>query len=290
MDISVSHLNNRLALQLPAELPLGLVFVVGKVDNLVESSGDPTPVNHGRHRAHFDLVEANYRLRCRLTARATSDGGLHEGDTVRVGGHLMFDSHRADYFLVVRDVEAIGEPTAGEQTATMGQRRAVLASALADVRKRARAAQLAPAELPDWVQKMAPPEVQAAPETEAAGDAPVETGAPDEFPEAALSSELVRFAAGAIESEEEVELKPEIIEKLAPAAMPPLPPRLTSLADRVEAETATATHGEVEPPAPGDYTPRRQQHETDWLVILLIFSFLVLTVAVVVASILLLIR
>jgi len=285
MDISVSHLNNRLALQLPAELPLGLVFVVGKVDNLVENTGDLAPVSHGRHRAYFDLVEANYRLRCRLTARATLDGGLREGDTVRVGGHLMFDSYRADYFLVVRDVEAIGEPAASAETAVMGEKRAVLASALADVKKRARAAQLAPAELPDWVQKIAPPEVQATLET---GETPQETEAPDELPEAALTSELVNFAAVAIESEEEVELKPEIIEKLAPAAMPS--PRPAPPVAQAAAETATGAHRDVELPAPVDYPLRRPRHETDWLVILLIFSFFVLTVAVVVASILLLIR
>ena len=34
MDISVSRLNKRMALQLPAEFPLGLVFVVGEVKNL----------------------------------------------------------------------------------------------------------------------------------------------------------------------------------------------------------------------------------------------------------------
>ena len=269
MDISVSHLNNRLALQLPAELPLGLVFVVGKVDNLAESSDDPSAKNDGRRRAHFDLVETHYRLRCRLTARATADGELHEGDTVRVGGHLTFDSHRADYFLVVRDVEAIGEPAAGAERALVGENRAALASALADVKKRARAAHLAPAELPDWVQKMA------LPEREVAGASPAETETPGAPSEAALSSELVEFATAAIESEEEVELKPEIIEKLAPAAQPPARP---------------AARDDVEAPVAGDYAPRRPRHETDWLVILLMFSFFVLTIAVVVASILLLIR
>lgn len=271
MDISVSHLNNRLALQLPAELPLGLVFVVGKVANLVESTGEPPPHNPDRPQAHFDLVEANYRLRCRLTERATLDGGLHEGDTVRVGGHLIFDSHRANYFLVVRDVEAVSEAAAGAETAIMGEKRAALASALADIKKRARAAQLAPAELPEWVQKMAPPE------TEVGGAALPEAEVRDEIPEATVSNELVEFAAAAIESEEEVELKPEIIEKLTPAG-------------RVEAATITTAQGDVEVPVSGDFARRRPRHETDWLVILLIFSFFVLTIAVVVASILLLIR
>ena len=42
MDISVSQLNNRLALQLPPELPLGLVFVTGKVkDLLIEMGSEP---------------------------------------------------------------------------------------------------------------------------------------------------------------------------------------------------------------------------------------------------------
>ena len=46
MDISVSRLNNRLALQLPTELPLGLVFVVGTVENI-------TWINDGDEQTHI---------------------------------------------------------------------------------------------------------------------------------------------------------------------------------------------------------------------------------------------
>ncbi|HEX6384129.1 MAG TPA: hypothetical protein VF177_05615 [Anaerolineae bacterium] len=293
MDISVSHLNNRLALQLPAELPLGLVFVVGNVDNLVERAEESVLERNGHERTQFDLVEASYRLRCQLAPHATPNDGLQDGDKLRVGGHLMFDSQRADYFLMARDVEVISEPTTdSDDVPALAGKRAALTSTLADVKKRAEAAQLAPADLPTWVQKMAPPEVQAQMEKEAEGEAQMEAAEPNERPQAALSSELVEFASAAMESEEEVELKPEVIEKLAPAAAPPPVPRVVPPAPPIVAPTEAVDemYPNVEPPPSPAYVSPPQRHETDWLVILLIFSFLILTIAVIVASILLVVR
>ena len=56
MDISVSHLNRRMALQIPAEFPLGLVFVVGEVEvdsTLVNEDG--LRVSSGRYFVSFQF-------------------------------------------------------------------------------------------------------------------------------------------------------------------------------------------------------------------------------------------
>ena len=107
MDISVSHLNNRLALQLPAQLPLGLVFVLGNIEKLV--SGD----NDGYPYPQFDLVEKEHRVRCLFSERVVLDVDLQEGNTIRAGGHLIFDPKQADYYLLVRDVETINSGSSG---------------------------------------------------------------------------------------------------------------------------------------------------------------------------------
>lgn len=284
MDISVSRLNNRLALQLPAELPLGLIFVVGIIDNLVESDPESVQDHKSLRFPQFDLIEGTYRLQCRLTPRATPDSDLHPGDRVRVGGHLVFDSHQAGYFLVARDVEVVTEPASPViATRIEDEKRAALKSALANVKKRAEAARLAPAELPVWVQKIAPPEVQETPAIEAGADLLEESAVAEE----PLTNELVEFAASAMESEEEIELRPEIIQKLAPAAVSPHAPRVESPGS---SEAAARTDADQESSLSPAYAALQQRHETDWLVILLIFSFVILTIAIIVASILLLLR
>ena len=88
MDISVSHLNNRLALQLPQELPLGLVFVMGKVQNVVQLPVNDNGRNHQAFQVWFDLIEEGFQLRCALSQRASSEIVLSEGDEIRAGGHL----------------------------------------------------------------------------------------------------------------------------------------------------------------------------------------------------------
>src|SRR5688500_10002614 len=100
-----------MALQLPAELPLGLVFVVGKVTNLAQ------PAN-GHSRPTFQLEDEGYRLNCRLSGRATAETPFNEGDTIRAGGHLVFDSRQATYYLVARDIELLRERPAGQPSLT----------------------------------------------------------------------------------------------------------------------------------------------------------------------------
>ena len=96
MDISVSHLNNRLSLQLPQELPLGLVFVTGTI-SFSDSTAFTELVAHGRYKhIHFDLLDSRHRIRCVLVVRAMVDYDLEIGSRVRVGGHLRFDPQRAD--------------------------------------------------------------------------------------------------------------------------------------------------------------------------------------------------
>lgn len=213
MDVPVSRLNNRMALQLPAELPLGLVFVVGKVVNLAQPAN-----NHGR--ATFQLEDEGYRLNCRLSSRATPETPFNEGDTIRAGGHLAFDPRQATYYLIARDIELLRERPSSQ---------ASLTPILDDVRKRAAAASLAPADLPPWVKEIAPPEIQAElgiqppslEEVAAAGAETEEEGATEET--AGISPELMTFLSKAMDSEEEVELTPEVIANLSP----PLPPNGT---------------------------------------------------------------
>lgn len=210
MDVPVSRLNNRMALQLPAELPLGLVFVVGKVVDLAQ------PAN-GHGRPTFQLEDKGYRLNCRLSSHATPETPFNEGDTIRAGGHLVFDPRQATYYLIARDLELLHERPAGQSSLT---------PILDDVRQRAAAASLAPADLPPWVKEIAPPEIRAElgllpagrEETAAAGE---ETAAEVETKETAgISPELITFLSTAMDSEEEVELTPEVIATLSPRLPP----------------------------------------------------------------------
>jgi hypothetical protein len=56
MDITVSRLNKRMALQLPAEFSLGLVFVVGTVRLAGAGNGD-------ERLREFQLTEGDHNLR-----------------------------------------------------------------------------------------------------------------------------------------------------------------------------------------------------------------------------------
>ena len=148
MDIPVSRLNNRMALQLPAELPLGLVFVVGEVER-PHGGGDDDQIS-------FYLSEKGFLLRCRLSERASREARLTEGSRIRAGGHLAFDPQRAEYYLLARDVEIIEEAVAKAPVvetspgppAVQSGARVPLAPILADITKRAKAASLTPAALP----------------------------------------------------------------------------------------------------------------------------------------------
>lgn len=134
MDISVSRLNNRMALRVPTELPLGLVFVVGRVQNLTPAGDE----------IQFDLVEAEHVIYCRLPQTVASETLLKEGDMARASGQLVFDPHRAAYILLTRDVQVMAEVASG---------RASIMPILSDVRKRAQATTLIRAELPQWVKQ-----------------------------------------------------------------------------------------------------------------------------------------
>jgi hypothetical protein len=222
MDISVSRLNKRMALQLPAEFPLGLVFVVGRVRDVknVDRKGGPP---------YFYISERGYMLRCQLSERALDGITLNEGDLVRAGGHLAFDTLQADYFLLARDIEVLPEHRAS---------RPMMAPILADIKKRSLAASLAPAELPDWVQQIAPPEIREAQKMAEQDDdseeddledtaepptviepqsEPVETAAPESQLPAGFTDDLVTFLSEAMDSPEDVEITQEMVTDLAPA-------------------------------------------------------------------------
>lgn len=216
-DIPVNHLNSRLALQLPAELPLGLVFVVGCVENLLQSSGD----NHNNH-TKFELVEKNHRIQCELSRRAAEESNLTEGTRVRAGGHLAFDSHRARYFLLARDVEQVSTPVirptelSGQKTSGKNIQHALgrqaLTPILADIKRRAEATHLEEAQLPYWVKKLAPTEVK----EELAQLEPTGTVTAVSSTPAPLDNKLLSLLSQAIDSEEEIELTPELLAGLAP--------------------------------------------------------------------------
>jgi hypothetical protein len=234
MDISVSHLNRRMALQIPAEFPLGLVFVVGVVEV------DSALVNTDDLR-EFYLLEEDHHLLCRLSSRAAEGISLKEGDLIRAGGHIAFDQARARYCLLARDVELLSDY---EPSGSPVGELIVVSHQIPDP-------DLAPAPLPQWVKELAPPEVQeewAARNIAAASVALVaarESITPDEVEPAAaalaveswqgfgdgevnltyiteepalaeLSDELIDFLSEAIDSNDVVELTPAILAELSP--------------------------------------------------------------------------
>jgi hypothetical protein len=226
MDIPVSRLNNRMAVQLPAELPLGLVFVVGAVQQLQ---------GNGNGQAGFYLSEGDFQLRCRLSERANQEVRIKEGSRIRAGGHLAFDPQRAEYYLLARDVEIIEEVAA----AATGGARTPMAPILADITRRAKAASLTPATLPAWVKDMAPPEMQpqltGAPadekedddwrtvDWETGDDGPMETTtavAAPTAPDNDFNNELITFLSAAMDQDDDVELTSDLLAELAPQIKP----------------------------------------------------------------------
>jgi hypothetical protein len=198
MDISVSHLNNRLALHLPAQLPLGLVFVLGHIEKLV--SGD-----NGRYPyLQFDLVEKEHRVRCLFSDRMVQDVDLQEGHTIRAGGHLIFDPKKADYYLLVRDVEIINSLAQASVPSTVSK--ADMGLMLEDVRKRAEAAKLVQEDLPPWVKKLAPIEYRDD-QVEANGDINIQESNGNETERKQLAE-----LSAAMESDEDVELTSSLLE------------------------------------------------------------------------------
>ena len=195
MDVSVSHLNNRLALQLPAQLPLGLVFVLGEVEKFVDE-------DNGRSiQKRFELVEKEHQVRCVLSERVALEVDVEEGDTIRAGGHLVFDSTRADYYLLVRDVEIVPPQPPLNITS------AVARAELEDVRKRAESAKMAQSDLPPWVKKIAPAEFREE-ITDANSDV---VSVPESNGSEAETRQLAQLSA-AMDSDEDVELTSGLLE------------------------------------------------------------------------------
>ncbi|UCG24540.1 MAG: hypothetical protein JSW55_00610 [Chloroflexota bacterium] len=242
MDIPVSRLNQRMALQLPAEFPLGLVFVVGQVQ-MPDGAEDSFP-------SDFYLADSEYRLPCRLSERAAGEVQLDDGDMVRAGGHLAFEPAQARYYLLARDVEYLD-----------GLRPAVnpLVAIIADNSRREQAASLAPAELPSWVQQMAPPEIRqqgdrnlttglaepiidSGDDWESLADARSAVAYPAAEPElAAMSDELIDFLSQAMDSEQEVEITSDIIADLNETGTTDrLPSELMAALDELEANVGSA--------------------------------------------------
>jgi len=277
MEVSVRRLNHRLALQLPRELPLGLVFVAGVVGDVARV---PVAQKNGEGNGRtsyiqFDLTENNYHLRCVVPPREAAHVSLTAGDQVRVGGHLMFDPGRADYFLLARDVAVVGqtavvEPPA-EDAKALRQEQKELALALASVKRRADAAKLAEAELPEWVQKIAPPEVRKELVEEEEADLLAATAVTTN-----LDDELVAALAKAMDSEDEVEVTSDMLAQYDVQPEQPIVPAVA------EVDTAVSS-----PPLKPRYTLPSDHHETDWLVILLIIAFFIMAMAMIVASVLL---
>lgn len=264
MDVSVSRLNNRLALQLPPELPLGLVFVIGQVENLQQPilKGEQLPTI-------FDLVETNHRLRCQLTLRSSSEVTLKPGDNVRAGGHLAFDRQRADYFLLARDIEVIEKaetavpPTPVATTIELPEAdsskkpRTALTPILADIKKRSQATKIETAVLPDWVQRIAPPEVQ----TEMGTLSGNQESNKDKEP-APMSDNLLQTLTKAMESKSDVELTPDMIRKLAPNMPPqPTPPQTHPYDIPTQPPITNATR-QAPPPQPTTLPAPPPQAET----------------------------
>jgi hypothetical protein len=216
-DVPVSRLNNRLARYLPAELPLGLVFVIGYVENVRQE---------GVSGIWFDLIETEHRIRCQLSERAAAEFELNEGERIRAGGHLAFDRHRADYYLLARDIELVAETpipkTDEESTGQNGLHKPIgrqaLTPILADIKRRAEATDLEQAQLPYWVQRLAPPEVK----EELAQLEPAPKKAITET-QSTLDDKLVATLSQAMDSSEDVELTSDMLGDLGATAVPPPP-------------------------------------------------------------------
>ncbi len=299
MDISVRRLNHRLALQLPKELPLGLVFVVGVVGE-VEKPVVEDVANGRIRRIAFELLEEAYTLRCLLTQSAENPTTVWKDETVRVGGHLIFDPYYANYFLVTHDVEIIFEeeeiePLFSEDSLALVHEQQALAEALAGVKRRSQAvAQLEPAELPIWVQKIAPLEIQ-----EELG---IELGDTDKWftdgndgvalggegSASLLSAEMVSELSVAMDGDGDVELTTDMLAEYVGEDVELLGSAVGEHPTNGELSDTAVSSKSISPSFQASKSNRPSMatedvHETDWLVILLIIIFIVMTVILIVA-------
>lgn len=276
MDISVSRLNERMALRVPSELPLGLVFIVGQIQEMRPYRPNPQEVS-------LQLVEGEHSLPCRLPLQVAEEMQLAGHERVRAGGHLVFDPRQARYFLLARDIEVL--PSQPDTLPPETRR------FLAEIEQRDKQGRLVPGELPPWVRQLAPPEIQAElglldPEPEPIGVA-ASVDAEADLP--SLPPEIVDYLSAAMDSEQDVELTRDVMQDLlpeqpnkpapvpGPTAYQDVEERFTPLpeVDPAAAETARSR------PQPLNLTP--QQLTVLLLVGVFGFLFLVLIVLLVLA-------
>ncbi len=198
-------------MQLPAELPLGLVFVTGLLDSLDAPETKGAPVE-------FVLGEAGHTLRCSLEDPSIQPSVLRRGMSLRAGGHLVFDAARADYYLIARDVEVVQEPDLPEEeeilTTLDGLEHTGDKPILTELERRASQNGLAPAEMPPWVETIAPAAVRAEMGVEASS-AEIDALSPDDEP--TLDEDLIAEISAALDGGGDIELTPEFLGKYVPA-------------------------------------------------------------------------
>jgi hypothetical protein len=276
MDISVSRLNERMALRVPSELPLGLVFIVGQIQEMQPYRPNPQEVS-------LQLVEGEHSLPCRLPLKVADEMQLAGHERVRAGGHLVFDPRQARYFLLARDIEVL--PSQPDSLPPETRR------FLVEIEQRDKQGRPVPGELPPWVRQLAPPEIQAElglldPEPAPAGAA-ASVDVQDDLPP--LPPEIVDYLSAAMDSEQEVELTRDVIHDLLPD-QPEKPTPVPASTAYQDDEERSAPLPDVDL-APAETAPSRPQPlnlTSQQLTVLLLvgvfgFLFLVLIVLLVLA-------
>jgi hypothetical protein len=277
MDISVSRLNERMALRVPSELPLGLVFIVGQIEEMRPFLPNPQEVS-------LQLVEGDHSLPCRLPRQVAEEMQLAGIERVRAGGHLVFDTRQARYYLRARDIEVLPSIQAPDSHSLPPETRRFLA----EIEQRDREVRLVPAELPPWVRQLAPPEIQAElglvePEATAVR----EPAPPQPDPDLPLiPQEILDFLSAAIDSEEDIELTPDVMGGFATkpdeqqaAALAPSSYDVTGLT----APSRVAASGAAAQPGPQPFGLSSRQLTLIVAASLLGFLLLVLIVLIVLA-------
>ena len=219
MDISVGRLNNRMALQVPSELPLGLVFITGRVEQLSPPPAGLAPSEaSGQRQIWFELVDEQHRLACRVPQQVVEETQVERGDRIRVSGHLLFDPRSVHYYLLARDLEVLPTAPAGQAP--------VPATVPPATKQQTPAAALVQRELPAWVKQLAPPEVQEelgfevepAEMTREEGTRAIPSSSLADERQSRLTPEMIAFLSSAIDSDEDIELTREMIEEYLPEA------------------------------------------------------------------------
>ena len=266
--------------------------------------GNVNQAKNGRSpQVRFALAEQAHRVHCVLSARAASEVTLQEGRPIRAGGHLAFDPQWAGYYLLVRDVEIVQKtPPVSERPslspADLGPEDAAgMAAVLADIKKRSDAANLAQADLPPWVQKIAPPEVQAEMAEKQAVTQETTVSAPP-FPAKSSSSsaailhgDLLARLSAAMDSEDDVELTSDMLADMVdqPEELPPLLDDVRPYDVPPPAELASQLETAVSHPAVGwedpEALPPSARRGTDFLMVLLIVAFIIVALMLIVAII-----